>query len=232
VRFYEPKAAGAAACYSCEQMTPPSTTTRTTAGSGGDSSCTDEHHFCESWANLGYCKKNPAYMLTKCAKSCQQCNPTPPPTTHKPKCSLQYKSDGVCRTHGGGQGHYKTLKVDDVHECKNRCDRDANCVAVEFQAHINNCELHYAPVRFYEPKAAGAAACYSCEQMTPPSTSSTYSSTYSSSSSSSSGTSSNDIYSTSSSTSSSSPEPTTGTTATTATTPTTAPWPWPWSWSW
>ncbi len=35
--------------------------------------CTDKAAACASWASLGECTKNPGYMNTACAKSCNQC---------------------------------------------------------------------------------------------------------------------------------------------------------------
>ena len=36
-------------------------------------SCEDKHKSCNGWARLGECINNPAYMLTNCKKSCNQC---------------------------------------------------------------------------------------------------------------------------------------------------------------
>lgn len=36
--------------------------------------CTDNHHYCSSWASLGYCGSNPGYMHINCRKSCNTCD--------------------------------------------------------------------------------------------------------------------------------------------------------------
>jgi len=45
----------------------------TTTG-GGDKDCTDENKHCQSWAEKGECKRNPAYMLESCKKACASCD--------------------------------------------------------------------------------------------------------------------------------------------------------------
>ena len=45
-----------------------------TDGDGeGDEGCRDAHEHCADWAAKGECDANPGYMLTSCAKSCNQC---------------------------------------------------------------------------------------------------------------------------------------------------------------
>jgi len=46
--------------------------------------CADNNSYCSAWAAQGECSNNPGYMLPNCRKSCNQCNPTPPP---QPTCS-------------------------------------------------------------------------------------------------------------------------------------------------
>ena len=43
--------------------------------------CTDDNASCASWAAVGECTRNPAYMRVTCKKSCNICNPGTPPET-------------------------------------------------------------------------------------------------------------------------------------------------------
>mmetsp|Transcript_10722 Transcript_10722/g.16178 ORF Transcript_10722/g.16178 Transcript_10722/m.16178 type:complete len:514 (-) Transcript_10722:657-2198(-) len=61
--------------------------------------CVDETKECAYWAKIGECKKNPNYMLTSCAKSCNQCpsffNSQSPCLDLKEKCN-DWASLGEC----------------------------------------------------------------------------------------------------------------------------------------
>lgn len=46
-------------------------------GSTASAGCSDGNENCEEWAVLGECKKNAAYMLKNCRKSCDACKPDP-----------------------------------------------------------------------------------------------------------------------------------------------------------
>ena len=43
-------------------------------------SCIDDNSNCASWAAQGECTKSAGFMMTSCKKSCNACDPTPPPT--------------------------------------------------------------------------------------------------------------------------------------------------------
>ena len=50
---------------------------------------------CATWAGMGECDKNPAYMLAACAKSCG-CRAKPPPADDTPECVDRDKSGAWC----------------------------------------------------------------------------------------------------------------------------------------
>merc|ERR1711879_584272 len=35
--------------------------------------CKDDNEYCEAWEKSGECKRNPAFMLKSCRKSCKEC---------------------------------------------------------------------------------------------------------------------------------------------------------------
>ena len=108
-------------------------------GGGGDSSCTDEHGgACEYWANIGECQKNPNFMLTRCAKSCQQCNPTPPPatTTTQPNTNTQtsctkYQNKVIMGAADGPEGSGKGGGWS-LNQCTDACKNANDCSIVVF----------------------------------------------------------------------------------------------------
>ena len=47
--------------------------TTATPNADPDPSCEDGNGSCEAWAAAGECERNPAYMVTNCARSCNEC---------------------------------------------------------------------------------------------------------------------------------------------------------------
>ena len=59
--------------------------TTATPNADPDPSCEDGNGSCEAWAAAGECERNPAYMVTNCARSCNECVvATPPQPTPEP----------------------------------------------------------------------------------------------------------------------------------------------------
>ena len=42
-----------------------------------DAGCVDAEAECEEWAFAGECKANPKFMLKRCRRSCDACDPPP-----------------------------------------------------------------------------------------------------------------------------------------------------------
>ena len=62
---------------SCQVCGSASTTITTTTAETPN--CKDDNTNCQYWASVGECNANPNYMLVKCKKSCEACDP---PTTN------------------------------------------------------------------------------------------------------------------------------------------------------
>ena len=59
--------------------------TTATPNADPDPSCEDGNGSCEAWAAAGECERNPAFMVTNCARSCNECVvATPPQPTPEP----------------------------------------------------------------------------------------------------------------------------------------------------
>jgi hypothetical protein len=64
---------------------------------------------------------------------------------------LTLLGDGGCRTADGGEGQPTHISGASLDACKARCfDADAPCIAVEYNANNNNCEIHSGPITTYE----------------------------------------------------------------------------------
>jgi len=83
--------------------------------------CKDENDSCPGWAKLGECEKNPAYMHTKCKKSCNKCSGkvTPKPTTAKPANCKNTVDDDLCDEFAAnGKCDMWSMKV----KCRRSCN--------------------------------------------------------------------------------------------------------------
>ncbi|XP_037799604.1 zinc metalloproteinase nas-4-like [Penaeus monodon] len=58
--------------------------------------CVDSHANCASWASLGYCRTNPAYMSTSCKKSCNICGGGSGCVDKGPHCT-SWAAKGECQ---------------------------------------------------------------------------------------------------------------------------------------
>nr|XP_027229047.1 putative tyrosinase-like protein tyr-3 [Penaeus vannamei] len=58
--------------------------------------CVDSHVNCPSWASLGYCRTNPAYMSTSCKKSCNICGGGSGCVDKGPHCT-SWAAKGECQ---------------------------------------------------------------------------------------------------------------------------------------
>lgn len=61
-----------------------------------ESDCHDDHELCMTWADVGECEKNPAYMTHTCRKACRVCGQPPSPydiswATHSDRLTYNQK---------------------------------------------------------------------------------------------------------------------------------------------
>jgi len=64
--------------------------------------------------------------------------------------AYRFLGQGSCRTATNGAGTYTRIEMGSSAECRQKCNEDENCLAYEFYAHSEQCEIHTEPISKFQ----------------------------------------------------------------------------------